>query len=191
MHVLTQQWDGYGCAKGQGALYWRRVRHLWRWLVRKQRIIVFCNINNISKWGIDIPGRNGQIVTCHSRQAGVDSTHLNPPEKQAFDIFGFGAQVFCKLTTKFLVKRCGTGASEKVVKEVGWFLDEYFNKYNELSPHQIMEDICNVLMEIPPRHLIQYTSPHSLYQILPRWSHERFQFILLPIQQIRNNRVYT
>ena len=35
--------------------------------------------------------------------------HFNPPEKWVFDIFRFSAQVFCKLTMKFLVWRCRTG----------------------------------------------------------------------------------
>ena len=116
--------------------------------------------------------------------------HFDPPEKRVFDIFGFGAQVFCKLTTKFLVERCRTRAREKVVKEVGRFPDGGLNKYNELSLHQIMEEICNIPMEIPPRHRIQDTSPHSLYQILPQRSHGQFRSILPPIQQIGNIRVY-
>lgn len=45
--------------------------------------------------------------------------HFDPPEKWVFDIFGFGAEVFCKLTTKFLVERCRTRACKEVVKEVG------------------------------------------------------------------------
>jgi hypothetical protein len=105
---------------------------------------------------------------------GVDSMHFNPPKKWVLDIFRSSAQVLHKLATKFLVKRCRTGTGEKVVKEVCRFPDGSLDKYNETSPQQIVEDVCNILMGILHLHQIQYTSLHSLYQTQPQQFHRWF-----------------